>query len=222
MDNNIKDSYCAILEKISKTKSNFNKKSYKVNFIAVSKSQPVSKIDQVLDLGHRSFGENRVQEAALKWINLKKKYSNIELHLIGSLQSNKVKEALQIFDVIQTLDREKLARRILDLSLDLELTPRLFIQVNTGVEQQKGGIKLSESSEFIRYCQEDLNLKIIGLMCIPPINENSENHFKILSKLRSDHKLKFLRMGMSDDYMQAIENGATHIRIGRNLFGDRL
>ena len=138
------------------------------------------------------------------------------------MQSNKVKEALQVFDVIQTLDREKLARIILDLSLELELTPHLFIQVNTGNEKQKGGIKLSESSEFIRYCQKDLNLKIIGLMCIPPINENSENHFRILSKLRSDHELKFLSMGMSDDYIQAIQNGATHIRIGRNLFGDRL
>ena len=192
----------------------------KPKIVAISKNHPISSVKKALSSGIKIFGENRVQEASAKFSDLKKKYTEIELHLTGTLQTNKVKLALSIFDIFQTLDREKLAVEF-NKYMPENSNKKFFVQVNTGMKNQKSGIFLSSSSDFIDYCKNDLNLQVIGLMCIPPINEHPEKHFTILKKLAEKKDLQLLSMGMSADYKKALMLGATHIRIGTLLFGNR-
>ncbi len=188
--------------------------------IVISKNHPISSVREAVDNGVRIFGENKVQEALLKFSDLKKQHNTIELHLTGHLQTNKVKSALSIFDIFQTLDREKLAIEF-NKQMIKNSDKKFFIQVNTGMEKQKTGIHPASSPDFIDFCQQDLNLSIIGLMCMPPINDDPAKHFTILRNLAEKKNLQFLSMGMSADYKKALMLGATHIRIGTLLFGSR-
>jgi len=188
--------------------------------IAVTKNRPVVDIKEALNAGIEHFGETKVQEALMKFIRLKSVYLNLRLHMIGALQTNKVKRSLKIFDFFHSLDRENLAN---EFSKYPELTTDkyFFIQVNTGQEKQKSGIHPSLTSEFIHYCSNDLNLKVIGLMCLPPIDVDPKEHFLMLANLALKNNLKQLSIGMSDDYKIAIQCGATFIRIGSSFFGER-
>ena len=209
--------YSKILSFIDKNcKNSINKPK----IVAISKNHPISSVKKAIGSGIRIFGENRVQEALLKFSDLKKKYSEIELHLTGPLQTNKVKLALSIFDIFQTLDREKLAMEF-HKHMKTNSNKKFFIQVNTGMEKQKTGISPSSSSDFIDFCKQDLHLSIIGLMCIPPINDDPTTHFTKLKNLAEKKNIRFLSMGMSADYKKALIFGATHIRIGTLLFGNR-
>lgn len=189
--------------------------------IAVTKTHEADAIRPVLDAGHRVFGENRVQEAMGKWPALRAAYRDIELHLIGPLQSNKTREAVETFDAIHSLDRPKLAHA---LKAELEKSnksPTLFIQVNTGEEPQKAGIAPQDTAAFIALCRDELRLPVKGLMCIPPNNENPAPHFGLLQKLARENGLPLLSMGMSGDFESAIKFGATHVRVGSAIFGER-
>ncbi len=192
-------------------------KIHKDKIVAVSKNHGREKILPLLEYGHRIFGENRVQEALGKWPELKAEYPGVELHLIGPLQSNKVKDALGIFDVIETVDREKIA---IALSRE-EKKIDLLIQVNTGEEPQKAGIIPREADGFIKFCIHDLGLGIKGLMCIPPLDDPPALHFGLLRKISMRNSLKTLSMGMSGDFETAAAMGATHLRIGTAIFGER-
>jgi pyridoxal phosphate enzyme (YggS family) len=194
-----------------------NYKNAHPDLIAVSKKQPDDKIDEALDAGIRVFGENRVQEAMERWTPRKPHYPDLQLHLIGPLQTNKVKQAVELFDCIHTLDREKLAGTIHKHAPDIPC----FIQVNTGEEEQKSGIHICNLTNFHDFCTNDLNMNIIGLMCIPPKDEPSGLHFGLLHKYAQKLNLKNLSMGMSGDYGMALKYGATHIRVGSKLFGER-
>jgi PLP dependent protein len=189
--------------------------------IAVSKGHSIDKIKLLIDSGHLDFGENKVQEAVLKWTDILNNNKHICLHLIGGLQSNKAKDAFKIFNYIHSLDSEKLARIFSDLEKKYLRKIKYFIQVNIGDEPQKNGIKLSLVSDFVRYCLKDLNLNILGLMCIPPVNVAPEAYFKKLKKLNEDSYLKDLSMGMSDDFEIAIKFGSTFVRVGTSIFGQR-
>ena len=221
--NKIVSNYKNIINEIKSYEKEFYESEKNINLVAVSKTFSAEKIELILNLGHRVFGENRVQEAVEKWPELKKKFDNVELHLIGPLQSNKAKIALEIFDVIQTLDREKIVLKIKEFkeSYENKKSHKFFIQVNTGNEEQKAGIEPDKLTDFVSWCKNDVNLDISGLMCIPPINESSAKHFKILSSLAEKSSLKFLSMGMSMDFKEAIEFGATHVRVGSGIFGKR-
>ena len=210
-----------INQKIEASLKGANRQRDDVQLIAVSKVQPVEKIEAALVEGHRLFGENRVQEAALKWPALKTKYPNAKLHLIGPLQTNKVKDAIMLFDVIETLDRLKLAEEIKKQSVKKGSDITCYVQVNTGEEQQKAGVFPAEADEFVRYCQKTVGLNIKGLMCIPPINEEPALHFNLLAAIAGRLNLPTLSMGMSDDFETAIAFGATHVRIGSSIFGER-
>lgn len=188
--------------------------------IAVSKGHSIDVAREALTAGHKIFGENRVQEAASKWPDLKEKNYDIELHLIGPLQTNKVKAAIELFDVIQTLDRPKLARALKKEMAAAGKKVRLFVQVNTGEEPQKAGVSPAELPAFLEECQA-LGLEIEGLMCIPPLAEEAALHFALLKKLGARHGLKKLSMGMSQDYEKAAALGATHVRVGTAIFGPR-
>jgi len=192
-----------------------------ITLIAVSKVQPNERVDAVLKEGQRSFGENRVQEAAGKWPDFRSIYDGIDLHLIGPLQSNKARQAFELFDVIHTLDRAKLAKTFARLAQEMGQCPPLFVQVNTGEEPQKAGIAPDDTDAFVQTCRE-LDLPICGLMCIPPVDETPSLHFSLLRKLADRNGLTQLSMGMSDDFEQAIALGATHIRVGSALFGARI
>ena len=192
-----------------------------VQLIAVSKVQPNNKIESVLKEGHRCFGENRVQEALEKWPGFRSNYDNIELHLIGPLQTNKARQAFELFNVIQTLDRVKLARSFASLAQEKGSCPELFIQVNTGEEPQKAGIFPEKLDLFIKECRS-MGLPIEGLMCIPPIDEEPSLHFALLKKLQERNDVKSLSMGMSSDFEVAIAFGATHVRVGSAIFGERV
>ena len=192
-----------------------------VQLIAVSKVQPNNKIESVLKEGHRCFGENRVQEALGKWPGFRSNYDNIELHLIGPLQTNKARQAFELFNVIQTLDRVKLARSFASLAQEKGSCPELFIQVNTGEEPQKAGIFPEKLDLFIKECRS-MGLPIEGLMCIPPIDEEPSLHFSLLKKLQERNDVKSLSMGMSSDFEVAIAFGATHVRVGSAIFGERV
>ena len=198
-----------------------NRKVNSVKLIAVSKVQPNEKVEAVLKEGHRCFGENRVQEALNKWPSFKENYENVELHLIGPLQTNKARQAFELFDVIQTLDRPKLAILLANLTQDRGFCPSLFIQVNTGEEPQKTGVLPKDLDIFIKDCQS-MDLRIDGLMCIPPLNEEPALHFSLLRKMQERNNIRFLSMGMSSDYESAIMFGATHVRIGSAIFGERV
>lgn len=192
-----------------------------VTLIAVSKTFEADDIRPVLAAGQRVFGENRVQEAMHKWPGLRQDFENVELHLIGPLQSNKAREAVATFDVIHTVDRPKIAGA---LKAEMDRQGRdlpCFIQVNTGEEPQKAGIAPNEVDEFVRHCREDIGLTIVGLMCIPPVEEAPGEHFALLEKIAVRNGLAGLSMGMSADYAVAVGFGATHVRVGSAIFGTR-
>ena len=192
-----------------------------IDLIAVSKKKPIEVIRQVIQAGHRSFGENQIQEVENKWIKLKKEYPDLKLHFIGGIQSRKVKSIFDHCDVIHSVDRIKIIELFSNLEEQRGVSKEYFIQVNTGNEPQKSGISPLEVDSFIKYCIKDLNLPIIGLMCIPPINEEPSMHFLLLQKIANRNNLSELSMGMSSDYEEAIKFGATSVRIGSLLFGER-
>lgn len=192
-----------------------------VHLIAVSKTFDAADIEPVLAAGHRHFGENRVQEAKGKWPALKQRYSEIALHLIGPLQSNKTKEAVELFDAIHSIDRPKIARAIADEMTRQGRELQLFVQVNTGEEPQKAGVLPRELPGLLALCRDELGLKIEGLMCIPPVDEEPAIHFAFLAKLAAENGLSGLSMGMSDDFATAVAFGATHVRVGSAIFGRR-
>jgi pyridoxal phosphate enzyme (YggS family) len=205
---------------INKSELAAKKRINSVELIAVSKIQPNEKIEVVLKEGHRCFGENRVQEAYGKWPRFKKHYSDIKLHLIGPLQTNKTRQAFNLFDVIQTLDRMKLAKSFANLVQEKGVCPSLFIQVNTGEEPQKAGVLPRELDAFVKECRA-MDLPIEGLMCIPPIDDEPSIHFALLKKMKDRNNIKSLSMGMSADFETAIMFGATHVRVGSAIFGER-
>ena len=188
--------------------------------IAVSKTFGMGKISPLIDQGHLDFGENKVQEAIEKWSDVKSNNNNIKLHLIGGLQTNKVKSAVKLFDFIHSVDSEKLAKKISDEQKKQKKELKIFIQVNIGDEQQKSGVDKSSVSNLYSYCKT-LNLNVVGLMCIPPFEKPPEKFFKELNILNKNLNLSELSMGMSSDYLDAIRNGATYVRIGSNIFGQR-
>lgn len=192
-----------------------------VELIAVSKTFDADAIRPVLEAGQRVFGENRVQEAQGKWPGLKDDFAGVELHLIGPLQSNKTREAVTLFDVIQTVDREKIARAIAREMEKQGKTVRLYVEVNTGMEPQKAGIAPNDCPSFLEMCREELGLEIEGLMCIPPFDENPGPHFALLRKLAEENGIAKLSMGMSGDFETAIGFGATSVRVGTAIFGAR-
>ena len=200
--------------------STLNKTLKDLRVIAVSKTFAIEHIKPLIDYGHIDYGENKVQEAIDKWTKVKKDNSSIKLHLIGRLQSNKVKFAVKLFDYIHSLDSKKLADKISKQQKELDKETKLFIQVNIGNEDQKSGINEDYLEEFYDYCKS-LNLNIIGLMCIPPFNEDTSKYFKRMKYLKNKMGLKEISMGMSSDYLDAIENGSTFIRIGSDIFGQR-
>jgi pyridoxal phosphate enzyme (YggS family) len=193
----------------------------KTTLIAVTKTHGAERIAPVIAAGHRDFGENRVQEAQGKWLALKAQHSDIVLHLIGPLQTNKVREALELFDAIHSLDRPKLAETLAREAERAGRMPMLFVQVNTGEEPQKAGVIPRDAEAFIDFCREQQKLPIAGLMCVPPLNEPPAPHFALLQKLARDTGLSLLSMGMSGDFETAIKFGATHVRVGTAIFGER-
>jgi pyridoxal phosphate enzyme (YggS family) len=206
---------------IARVCADFDRAEGAVSLVAVSKTNPVERVEPLLVAGHRVFGENRVQEAMGKWPALRARYPDLELHLIGPLQTNKVREALQLFDVIETLDREKLAVEIAKEIQRSGRVPKLFVQINTGEEPQKAGIRPRDADAFIANCRNQYGLAIAGLMCIPPADQPPSPHFALLRAIGQRNQLTQFSMGMSADYEAAIQLGATHIRIGTAIFGQR-
>ncbi len=192
-----------------------------ITLVAISKIHQEDRILPALAIGHRVFGENRVQEAAAKWPALKDRFSDIELHLVGPLQTNKVRQALGLFDVIETVDRPKLARALAAEMAKTQRSIPLYIQINTGEEPQKAGIMPGEADDFITLCRDTLSLAVAGLMCIPPIHEEPALHFALLAEIAKRHGIRKLSMGMSADYEAAVALGASHVRIGTAIFGER-
>lgn len=210
-----------IKQQIEKAANDAGRNVDDITLIAVSKVQPNERVAAVLDEGHRCFGENRVQEAASKWPDFRQTYDNIDLHLIGPLQTNKARQALELFNAIHTLDRPKLANTLARLAQEMGQCPPLFIQVNTGEEDQKAGVMPADADAFIARARA-LDLPVVGLMCIPPIDETPSLHFSLLRKIAERNGLDQLSMGMSSDFDQAIAFGATHVRVGSALFGERV
>jgi pyridoxal phosphate enzyme (YggS family) len=195
--------------------------SKNTKLIVVTKNQNLDNINLIVKEGHKDFGENRVQEAITKWKNLLSEDTDLNLHLIGKLQSNKAKDAFNIFKYVHTLDNIKLAKIFSDLEKSSARKIKYFIQVNIGDESQKNGIHISEVKEFVRYCVFELELQIIGLMCIPPISGDTNVYFTQLSKLANENNLKELSMGMSNDYLSALKNGSTFVRVGSGIFSEK-
>ena len=191
-----------------------------VTLIAVSKVQPPERVEAVLDQGHRVFGENYVQEATGKWPEWRDRFGPVELHMIGPLQTNKAKLAVDLFDAIHTLDRPSLAAKLASLQQARGSLPQLFVQVNTGAEQQKAGVLPADLPGFLRDCRA-MELSPLGLMCIPPEDQDPASHFALLARMAADHGLVGLSMGMSSDFESAVAHGATHIRVGSAIFGAR-
>lgn len=220
--NNIKENIDIIKNTIKDTHKNSNFANYPLpKLVAVSKKQKEEKVIEALKAGHKYFGENRVQEAQQRWGYKIQQYENLQIRLIGPLQTNKVKQALNLFDVIETIDREKLAKEIANKFNESVKTNSFYIQINTGSETQKSGIEPLKSDSFIKYCIEDLKLPVVGLMCIPPLNEEPAMHFALLKKIAERNNLKKLSMGMSSDFKEAIKFGATSVRVGSSIFGNR-
>ena len=212
-----------IIERFNKIKSNISKidNSNSLKIIAISKTFSLKHIMPLIELGHNHFGENKVQEAGAKWNQIKKEKNNLQLHMVGKLQSNKAKKAVEIFDYIHSLDSQKLADVLSKCQNEINKSINYFIQVNIGNEFQKSGIQYNEVDEFYNYCTREKKMNIIGLMAIPPNDDNAEKYFKSLSELNSSLGLKELSMGMSSDYMKAINYKATYLRIGSSIFGER-
>ena len=192
-----------------------------VQLVAVTKTFPISHILPVINEGHNDFGENKVQEAMEKWTTIKQDFPKIKLHLIGKLQTNKVKFVLPLFDYIHSLDSVKLANKIAEEQVKKNFKPKIFIQINIGEEAQKSGIEVSNLESFYKKCVEELKLNIIGLMCIPPFEKDTKPYFIKMRELSKNLNLKDISMGMSDDYLEAIKQGSTFIRIGSKIFGSR-
>jgi pyridoxal phosphate enzyme (YggS family) len=210
-----------ITDRIAKAETAAGRTPGSVSLIAVSKVQPNARVAAVLEEGHRIFGENKVQEAAGKWPDFREQFDDINLHLIGPLQTNKARQAIELAQCIHTVDRPKLANTIARLAQEMGECPDLFIQVNTGEEEQKAGVLPADADGFIAECQA-LDLPVRGLMCIPPVDEESALHFALLAKIAARNGLAGLSMGMSSDFEKAIALGATHVRVGSAIFGDRV
>ena len=217
----ISKAFAQIKTKIDRAAHDCNRLEGKITLIAVSKQQQEDRIEASLATGHRIFGENRVQEAKKRWAKRKCDYSDLCLHLLGPLQSNKAADAVRLFDVIHTIDRPKIAIAIAKEASKQNKYIQCFIQVNTGDEPQKSGINPLDLGSFIDFCRNDVGLPITGLMCVPPVDEEAALHFGFLKTLASRNNLTSLSMGMSGDYEEAIRFGATHIRVGSALFGSR-
>lgn len=209
-----------ISERVAAAEQAAGRAAGSVALIAVSKVQPNDRVDAVLAQGHRCFGENRVQEAAGKWPTFRETYSGVDLHLIGPLQTNKARQAFELFQTIHTLDRLKLAKTFARLAQEMGSCPDLFVQVNTGEEPQKAGVLPTEADAFVKECRA-LDLPVRGAMCIPPVDEEASMHFALLAKIAERNGLADLSMGMSSDFEKAIAFGATHIRVGSAIFGAR-
>ena len=207
----------------NKVKEIIDKKQLKTipQIIAVTKTFSLSAITPILEIGHMHFGENKIQEAESKWLDIKTKYADVQLHMLGKLQSNKAKKAVKLFDYIHSLDNAKLAVKLNQYEKELNKKIKIFIQVNLAEDSQKGGILLDDLNSFYNYCTKELSLNIIGLMCLPPINSDSNKYFKILKDFSKKLNLADLSMGMSMDYEQAILNGSTYLRLGTAIFGRR-
>jgi len=210
-----------IKKRINQAETDCSRSVNSTKLIAVSKVQPNERIKSVLEQGHRVFGENRIQEAQSKWPAFKEQYEDIELHIIGPLQTNKTRTAMELADFIHTLDRIKLATAMAMIVQSLGKCPELFVQVNTGEEQQKSGVAPKETKAFVKECL-NMDLPVKGLMCIPPIDEEASLHFALLKNIAEDCGLAGLSMGMSSDFEKAISFGATHIRVGSAIFGERV
>ena len=210
-----------ITQRIRAAEAAAGRASGSVHLIAVSKVQPDERVQAVLDAGHRCFGENRVQEAAGKWPRFRETYYGIDLHLIGPLQTNKARQAMDLCQAIHSVDRPKLANTLARLAQETGACPDLFVQVNTGEEDQKAGVMPADTDAFVQTCR-DLDLPVRGLMCIPPVDEEPSLHFALLAKLAGRNGLDQLSMGMSADFETAIALGATHVRVGSAIFGERV
>ncbi|MFD0910552.1 YggS family pyridoxal phosphate-dependent enzyme [Ruegeria arenilitoris] len=210
-----------IIARIAKAEAAAGRPKGSVRLIAVSKVQPNDRVEAVLKQGHRCFGENRVQEAAGKWPAFRESYPDIDLHLIGPLQTNKARQAMELCNAIHSVDRPKLAKTLARLAQEVGQCPDLFIQVNTGEEAQKAGVIPAEADDFVAECRS-LDLPVRGLMCIPPVDEEPALHFALLAKIAVRNGLDGLSMGMSSDFETAIALGATHVRVGSAIFGDRV
>ncbi len=209
-----------ITARIRKAETDAGRDPGSVTLIAVSKVQPNERVQSVLEAGHRCFGENRVQEAAGKWPDFRESYDEIDLHLIGPLQTNKARQAFELFQTIHSVDRPKLAKTIARLADETGHCPDLFLQVNTGEEDQKAGVMPADADDFVTECRA-LELPVKGLMCIPPVDEEPSLHFALLAKIAERNGLTGLSMGMSSDFESAIALGATHVRVGSAIFGER-
>ncbi|MAI49107.1 MAG: YggS family pyridoxal phosphate-dependent enzyme [Rhodospirillaceae bacterium] len=217
----IADNLAAVEEKIAAAASDTGRDPSSISLISVSKSHPASAASGALAAGHRVFGENRVQETEGKWPSLRAAYPDANVHLIGPLQTNKTADAVALFDAIQTVDREKLARNLAEEMARQDRHPDLFIQVNTGEEPQKAGVLPLDADAFIAKCRVELDLPVVGLMCIPPVDENPALHFALLAEMAARNGLDRLSMGMSADYETAVRLGATEVRVGTAIFGTR-
>ena len=218
---NVVERLIAIRSEIKELLIKNNSQNKDLNIIIVCKTFSMDKILPLIEIGHVHFGENKVQEAELKWKEVKKKHSNVKLHMVGKLQTNKVKTALKIFDYIHSVDNYKLAEKIVKYEKELNKKIKTFVQVNIGEESQKNGINPKNINQFVNYCRNNLSLNIIGLMCLPPINENPEKYFLYLNQLRNQADLCHLSMGMSNDYQIATKCGSTFLRIGSKILGER-
>ena len=212
-----------IVDRYNKIKSNILalKSTKSVNIIAVSKTFSLAHIQPLIDYGHNHFGENKVQEAISKWTNVKKDNKKLNLHMIGKLQSNKAKDAVKIFDYIHSLDNQKLADILAKTQVNENKNLKYFIQVNIGNESQKSGIPVNELDAFYNYCSKEIKLNILGLMVIPPNDNNTKKYFQYLNELNKSLALIDLSMGMSSDYLEAVTNEATYVRVGSSIFGSR-
>ncbi|MEL7211035.1 MAG: YggS family pyridoxal phosphate-dependent enzyme [Pseudomonadota bacterium] len=209
-----------IKERIEKAEKDAGRDVGSTHLIAVSKVQPNERVEAVLQAGHRLYGENRVQEAAGKWPDFRDQFSGVQVHLIGPLQTNKARQAMELFEAIHSVDRPKLAKTLARLAQEMGHCPDVFLQVNTGEEDQKAGVMPADADAFVQECR-DLDLPVQGLMCIPPVDEEPSLHFALLAKIAERNGLAGLSMGMSGDFERAIALGATHIRVGSAIFGER-
>jgi pyridoxal phosphate enzyme (YggS family) len=217
----VADNLGAVQARIAAAAKTAGRDAGDVVLVAVSKTQPPERIAAALAAGHRVFGENRVQEAAGKWPALRQATPDLQLHLIGPLQTNKVRDAVALFDVIETVDRPKLAHALVEEMKRTGRRPTCFIQVNTGEEPQKAGVLPEATDAFVGLCRDELGLPVAGLMCIPPVDEEPALHFALLAEIARRNQLKALSMGMSADFETAIRLGATHVRVGTAIFGER-
>ena len=218
---NIAETLKTIRREIDQTAADWGREGADITLVAVGKVFPADRVEPALRAGHRTFGENKVREALEKWPDLKARYPGVRLHLIGPLQTNKVAKALRIFDVIETVDRPKLAKTIARLGSEMNVRVPCHVQVNTGEEPRKSGVVPAEADDFIKECRHAHGLDIRGVMCIPPVDEEPSPHFALLKTIADRNRLSNCSMGMSADYKVAVQFGATHVRVGSAIFGPR-